>query len=78
MIAVRAVHVTVFAIFVTHVSRFHFQLQTNKVSGQWAQQQVGVFSIAFFYVYTNQQLATAVLLKQIKLPIQKTSQVNTK
>ncbi|MNW03177.1 hypothetical protein D3C71_1990780 [compost metagenome] len=37
-------------------------MQTYQISRQWAQQQVGVFGVAFFDVHADQQLATAVLL----------------
>ena len=52
----------VIVVITFNVGRFHFQLQAHQVSGQWAHQQVGVFSIAFFHVHTDQQLATAVML----------------
>jgi hypothetical protein len=59
VIAIRAVDVV---LVVTDFRRFHFQLQTNQISRQWAQQQVGVFGVTFFDVHTDQQLAAAVLL----------------
>jgi hypothetical protein len=59
VIAIRAVYVV---LIITDVGRFHLQLQTYQISRQWAQQQVGVFSVTFFNVYADQQLAAAVLL----------------
>ncbi|MNE14708.1 hypothetical protein D3C80_1075960 [compost metagenome] len=59
VVAIRAVNVI---LVVAEFSRFHLQLQTYQISRQWAQQQVGVFGIAFFDVHADQQLATAVLL----------------
>jgi hypothetical protein len=59
VVAIRAVNVI---LVVAEFSRFHLQLQTYQISRQWAQQQVGVFGIAFLDVHADQQLATAVLL----------------
>jgi hypothetical protein len=59
VIAIRAVNVF---LVVAEVSRFHLQLQTYQISRQWAQQQVGVFGIAFFDVHADQQLATTIVL----------------
>ena len=45
-----------------NLGRLHFQLQADQVGGHRAQQQVGVLGVIFIDIYTDQQLATAVLL----------------